>query len=229
MIKISLLHISRQRPQLAFDCFQEWMGNCANPKEIEYILGVDDDDPTLKQYESLFANIDRITCDSFIFNVTDSRNGVQALNNTAKVISSTTEVLMSVSDDQGCFKNWDLEIFKVLEGIDNFKDPKFIGVSDGLNPYGGTFVYYISNRAYYNKFEWILYPEYDGMWADNDMTKLAQKTGALIDASHLLFQHKHYSLGLNKYDAIYEKTNNPVEFKKNEKIFLARQQRNFDL
>lgn len=228
MIKISLLHISRQRSQLAFDCFQEWMGNCANYKEVEYILGVDDNDPTLNDYTRLFIDNKR-EYPSFIFNVTDSRNGVQALNNAAKVISPTTEVIMSVSDDQGCFINWDVEIFKVLECIDNFKDPKFIGVSDGLNPYGGTFVYYISNRAYYNKFGWVLCPEYDGMWADNDMTKLAQKTGALIDASHLLFQHKHYSLGLNKYDAIYEKTNNPVEFKKNEKIFLARQQRNFDL
>lgn len=229
MIKIALLHISRQRAGLAIDCFKEWMGNCANPKEIEYILGVDDDDPNLRQYETLFSDVDRLTCESFIFNVTDSRNGVQALNNAAKEISDTTEVIISVSDDMGCFKNWDLEVLKLLEDVDNFKEPKFIGVSDGLNPYGGTFVFYLSNRAHYDRFGWVLCPEYDGMWADNDMTQLAKKTGALIDAPHLLFQHKHYSLGLSPYDQIYEKTNNPREFKKNEQIFLDRQKRNFDL
>jgi len=229
LIKISLLHISRQRAPLAIKCFKEWMENCANPKEVEYILGVDDDDPTLQQYENVFSDVDRLTCESFIFNVTDSRNGVQALNNAAKVISPTTEVIMSVSDDEGCPKNWDLEIFKLLEGVDNFKDPKFIGVNDGLNPYGGTFVFYISNRAHYERFGWVLCPEYDGMWADNDMTQLAKKTGALIDAPQLLFQHKHYSLGLAVKDQIYEKTNNAREFAKNEQVFLGRQKRNFDL
>ena len=224
-----MVHASRLRSKLAIDCFKEWMGHCANPKEVQYILGVDDDDPTLNQYEGHFSDVDRLTCESFILNVTDSRNGVQALNNAAKEITPTTEVIISVSDDMGCFKNWDLEIFKLLEDIDNFKEPKFIGVSDGLHPYGGTFVFYIANRAYYERFGWILCPEYDGMWADNDMTQLAKITGALIDAPQLLFQHKHYSLGLNEYDQIYEKTNNPREFKKNEQIFLERQKRNFDL
>lgn len=229
MIKISLLHISRQRPQLAYDCFREWSANCNKKYQVEYILAVDADDPTLPAYMKLFSETDKSNIGLFVMNVTDSHNGVQAINNAAKVISMTSEIIMSVSDDQGCFPGWDQAIEKVLEGVDNFTQPKFIGVSDGLQAYGSIFVYYIANRAYYKKFGWIIYPEYDGMFGDNDMMELARRTGALIDAPYLLFQHRHYSIGLGTFDEVYAKTNNPNDFHKNQMIFEARKKRNFDL
>jgi len=230
MTRISLLHASRQRPQIAFDCFNEWIQNASSPEQIQYILGLDDDDPTINEYIELFAHPSEEY--KLIMNFTDSRNVVQAFNNAAKLISSTTELIITVSDDMGCFKNWDMELFKLLEGVNNFEEPRFIGVSDGVRTYGIVLVYYIANIAYYKKFGYILYPEYDGVFADSDMHQVAHKSGYLIHAPQLTFQHKHWSLGLSKKDEISMKndaTTNPAGWKRNHKIYQMRAKRNFDL
>jgi len=228
-LKIALIHISRQRPQIAFDCFNEWLTKCSDSSQIQYILCLDDDDPTLQEYERLFEHDES---SNLVLNITESRNGVTALNNGATRIVDTVELLISLSDDTGCFKNWDIELFKLLEGIDNFKEPKFIGVSDGLRGYGAVLVHYIANRAYYDKLKYMLYPEYDGVFADNDMDCIARRLNCVIDAPQLVFQHKHWTLGLSKKDKISEKndfTTNPNGWRRNEEIFKKRFQRNFDL
>lgn len=229
MIKISLLHASRQRPQIAFNCFKEWITNSSYSEQIQYILGLDDDDPTVNEYIKLFVPPDK-PC-QFIMNCSNSRNVVQALNNAVKCIDDKTEIIMSVSDDQGCFKGWDDAILKCFKDVDNFKDPKFLGVSDGMRSYGNVLVYYISNRAYYNKFKYILYPEYDGVFADSEMTAVARKVG-IINAPYLKFQHKHYTLGLTPFDKIYAKNDgnyNKKSWESNKKIYEERSKRNFDL
>jgi len=169
MIRISLLHATRQRPQLAYSTCLEWINNCSNKAELEYIVGVDDDDPTLEEYRRTFVFSDDNKPGSFKLNITNSRSGVGALNNAAKIMSSSTELIMSIQDDQGCFLNWDLALFQCLEGVDNFKTPIFLWVGDGHNSVRGLAPYYCSNKAYYEKVGYILYHEYDGAFADNDM------------------------------------------------------------
>lgn len=228
-VRIALIHISRQRPQMAFDCFNEWITKCSDSSQIQYILALDDDDPTLPEYKRLFEHDES---SNLVLNISESRNGVAAMNSGATRIADTIELLISVSDDIGCFENWDIELFKVLEGVDNFKEPKFIGVSDGLRAYGIVLVYYIANRAYYDKFKYMLYPEYDGVFSDNDMHCVAHALGCVINASHLTFQHKHWSLGLSQKDEISKKNDNatnPAGWARNEAIFHARSKRNFDL
>jgi hypothetical protein len=228
-IKISLLHMSRQRPDLAYKCFEEWLSKSYDINTFEYILALDEDDPTLEQYEKLFKTEGSSQLKLVI---TDSHNCVQAINNAAKEIAPTSELLISVSDDMGCFENWDIEIMKCLTGKDNFKDPVFIGVCDGIREYGVVLVYYIANRAYYNKFGYVLYPEYDGVFADNDMHQMAYASGFLIHAPHLLFQHRHWTTGLTKKDELSNKNDfngNPQGWSRNQHIYQERAKRNFDL
>jgi hypothetical protein len=227
-IKISLLHMSRQRPELAYKCFTEWIDKCSDTSNIEYILALDDDDPTLQEYTKLFET----ESSHLIVAISGSRNCVEAINEAAQWISPTSELLISVSDDMGCFENWDVEIMKCLDGKDNFNEPAFIGVCDGIREYGVVLVYYIANRAYYNKFGYVLYPEYDGVFADNDMHQMAHASGFLIHAPHLLFQHRHWTTGLTKRDALSNKNDfngNPQGWSRNQNIYQERAKRNFDL
>ncbi len=229
MIKIALIHASRQRPQLAYDCFEEWIGKCSDASQIQYILALDDDDPSIPEYERLFYSEGT---DNLLLNITESRNLVTAFNSASKEIYPTVELLLAISDDMGCFENWDVELFKLLEGVDNFKEPKFIGVQDGVREYGVLLVYYITNRAYYDKFNYVLYPEYDGVFADNDMHCVAQLMNCIVHAPHLIFQHKHWSLGMSTKDEISSRndfTTNPEGWSRNQLIYQERAKRNFDL
>jgi len=231
MIRVSLLHVTRQRPQLSYDTCLEWIRNCANKEELECILAIDNDDPTLEDYRRIFVFSDADKPGSFKLNITDSRSGVQALNNAAKVISTSTELIVSVEDDQSCFLHWDLALFQCLEGIDNFKAPVFLWVGDGHNSQRGLAPYYCANRAYYERVGYILYHEYDGVFADNDMIEVA-KLICMKDVRHLIFQHRHWTLGLFPKDEISKKNDaaeNPDAWSRNLKIFEDRCRRNFDL
>jgi len=229
MIDISLLHISRERPKQAFDVYNEWMNNCAIRRRVEYILAIDDNDPKLQEYRDMFKDVQPAYIPKF--SVTDSRSGVAALNNAAKIIHSNTKILFSVQDDQGCFPEWDTQLLETIKDIDPHTVPLFLWVNDGLNAVHGLAPYYCATLAYYQQFGHVLYREYDGVYADNDMTEVAKRVG-IKDVRYLVFQHRHWSIGLSKKDEISKKNDAAVNregARRNQMIFEARSRRNFDL
>ena len=227
MIRVSLIHISFGRPKLAFECMREWMEKSKNPSEIEYFMAMDDNDPKLMEY---FHQCHATVFGKFVIDVGDSRTGIQAMNRAAKTISSTSELVISVADDMGCPMYWDEELFKVLEGVDNFKEPKYIAVSDGLTPIdiGDGPKYAIVNRAFYDRLGFLQCPEYHSMYADNDYFQCGKILG-IIRAPHLVFEHRHHSRGKGEWDDIYWRTNNLEAVAQGRKVFAERKARNFDL
>lgn len=228
MIKISLLHPSHGRPVMASKTAEKWILTARNPKEIEYIIGLDNNDPSLNNYQILhnpiFNNIM-----SFVIDVGDSTCAISALNRIAKTISNTSELLIEICDDIDPMQNWDIELINLLKDVDNFKNPKMIGTHDGLRDYGIVFTQPIMNKAAYEKLGFMIYPEYTSVFADNDFTEVARRTGWLVNAPHILFKHNHYTIGLNPIDDTYKKRNNNFEFTFNHNIYQQRHNRNFDL
>jgi hypothetical protein len=45
------------------------------------------------------------------------------------------------------------------------------------------------------------------MFADDDLTSVAKSLGALVDAHHLQFPHRHYLFGLAEVDSTYTRQN----------------------
>jgi len=201
------------------------MGKADKPEEIEYIMGLDDNDPTVMDYLHM-CHAHKFGL--FQLDVSNSRNIIQALNRTTAKLSPTTQVIVGTADDQGCPEHWDTELFKVLEKVDNFITPRFVGVSDGLYEYGTRIQQAIMNRAFYNRNGWFICPEYDGPWADNDLFEVAKRIG-IVDAPHLLFSHRHFTQGKSELDDTYRRINNTESMERNERVFRAREARNFDI
>ncbi len=229
MIKTAVIHPSYGRPVMAFNTYNEWLNAADHPEEAEYIIGMDDNDPSISQYQSRFAITTSPAFARTEINIGPSRSGVAAVNRMATVLSPTTELIVTGGDDMSPCPHWDTELMNLLKGVDNFNDPKFLSVSDGLRGYGVVYVYLIVNRAWYNKLGYMLWPEYDGMFADNDMMAVANILNAVIHAPQLTFQHRHYSLGLTPFDATYARNNNQVNWDKNHQVYIRRSQRHFDL
>ena len=228
MIRISLLHPSYNRPSMAYHTFCNWVNNAKNPSEIEYLIGLDTNDPSCNEYQNIFSK-NNIELGKLLIDIDSSTCAIQALNRVASKISDCSELIVEICDDIDCFKDWDETLLKSLEGIDNFKEPKMVGTHDGLRDYGIVFTQPIMNRAAYNKLGFMIYPEYTSMFADNDFTQIARNTGWLINAPHILFKHKHYTLGLNPLDKTYSRRNNQKEWDYNQKIYQDRAKRSFDL
>ena len=227
MIKVSIIHPSLWRPKQAFSAYQEWMEAADKPKEVEYIISLDDNDPSIEEYQALFSGDTKFG--RVVVDVGDSRNSNMAVNRAATILSATSELIVVVAEDMATIPQWDRELLALLEGVDNFTEPKFIGVSDGLQRYGVPFVYLMVNRAWHNRLGYMIYPEYDGVYGDTDMGEVARILDCIIEAPQLLFQHRHYSLGMTPFDETYAKMNDPESYKRNWPIYEGRVARNFDL
>lgn len=183
LMKISLIHPSRSRPERAKQTYNLWIGNASGLNEIEHILSLDFSDRHNEDYE----RFDKLTIDH-------NECVVEAVNQGAKL--ATGEIFVVVSDDFECPKNWDLDI---CEAFKNQKC-KVLKVYDGTQEWIVTLP--IMDRAYYEMQGYVYPPDFKHMFADTYMTHKAEIEGNIIWRNDLVFRHAHYSVGLSKKDEV---------------------------
>ncbi len=131
--------------------------------------------------------------------VNANRSIVDAVNAAAR--TSTGDVLVVVSDDFGCPDGWDRALAEV---IGNRRDVAVL-VHDGIE--GRIMTLPILGRALYETLGWVYHPVYVSMFVDDDLTHTAAAMGRLVDARHLIFPHRHYSVGSSALDPTYARQN----------------------
>ena len=65
----------------------------------------------------------------------------------------------------------------------------------------------IVGRALYETLGYVYHPAYISMFCDDDLTHTAAAMGRLVDARHLEFPHRHFSVGSSAPDATYARQN----------------------
>lgn len=214
-MKISLLHPSRQRVSMALQSTLTWLNRATDPSiEIEYFLSIDDTDPELEAYRKIYSN----NFPNVKVLVNSNRSAIDAINNAAKVC--TGDILIVVSDDFDCPGNWD----RLLKAFLHDKEDFIVKVEDGIQSFIITIP--IMDRIYYNRFNYIYYPEYLHMFCDSELSCVAYMLDKCIRLD-LIFKHNHYIVGGTQHDKIYEK--NDDTWKQGETLFHERKLRNFDL
>lgn len=192
-MKFSLVHPSRSRLARAEAAVTEWRSQASGRHELEHILSVDADDPDLPGYRELATR-----CGSRL-EVHPNRSMVEALNRGAKAAAG--EVMVAMSDDFGCPPAWDRAIVDAIGG----RELAAVLVDDGVNARILTIP--IMTAALYRRLGYIYHPDYISMWADDDLTEVAKREGALVDARHLVFPHRHMFLALADADDTYARQN----------------------
>jgi hypothetical protein len=185
MRKISLIHPTRGRKQIAFDTATKWFDRADS--SFEYILSVDISEN--ENYNAFYTMGDRDTwvCES------DNKTAIEAINNAAKKCKG--DILIVISDDFDCPKHWDTLLLKELEGKRDF----IVKTRDGLQKTLITLP--IMDRVYYNRFGYIYHPEFLHLHSDEELTIVGHMLGKVIN-SDLLFRHNHYTTGRFEKDAI---------------------------
>jgi hypothetical protein len=227
-MKVSILHPSRSRPELAKKVYDEWMGKAANPDDIEYLVSIDTTYKVRHLYSEAFLgevapfapHLKLWQKDNILLSIDHNNSAIEAINNAAKI--ATGDLLIVVSDDFSCPQNWDMDLLKRLDGKEDF----VVKTSDGGGqPWIMTLP--IMDRKYYNRFGYIYHPSYVHLFADTEMTHV----GDLLDRTiivPMVFKHNHYSQkgGIPK-DQISVK--NDATWNQGEALYLERLKRNFDL
>jgi glycosyltransferase involved in cell wall biosynthesis len=215
MLRFSLLHPSRNRTRLAERALREWTGKSSGTNEIEYILSIDSDDDDVEGYRRLAAGAGaRIL-------VQANRSLVQAANRAAE--KSTGDILIVVSDDFGCPALWDVEIAAV---VGNRRDVAVL-VHDGID--GRILTLPILGRDLYQQLGYVYHPDYFSLYCDDDLTRSTELLGKLVDARHLLFPHRHYSIGATPLDGTYLRGNDRAAWQRGRRTFEQRKAVRFGL
>lgn len=175
-LTFSIIHPSRSRPEESFGCISKWIARAG--KEVEVIVSIDSDDVHKDAYKTYYSRPVKVV-------ESDNRSAVDAVNVAAQ--ESTGQILIVVSDDFDCPKNWALILEKHLRGRKDF----VLKVYDGIQKYIVTLP--ILDRAYYNRFGYIYHPDYRHMFVDTHFTHVADVLRRLVFKNDILFEHWHYS------------------------------------
>lgn len=179
----------------------EWCQN-VGPVSWEYIISVDESDPELQRYKELFNQL---------LLVSDNHNLVEASNAAAK--KATGDILILISDDFRCFKNWGIKVVEALNGKSGV-----LKTFDMVQRWIVTLP--IMTRDYYEMSGYFYNPNYVHMFCDTHMTHEAELEGKLIIRNDIVFRHDHYSVkGSNtKKDAVNIKADST--WTQGEKVYL---------
>jgi hypothetical protein len=189
----SLVHPSRSRLARAEAAIAEWRGHASGAHEIEHILSVDADDPDLDGYRALAARHgSRLV-------VHPNDRMVDAMNRGGDAARGS--VIVGMSDDFGCPEGWDDALAAAIAD----RELAAVLVDDGVNARILTLP--ILTAALHKRLGYIYHPAYISMWADDDLTRVAEREGALVDARHLVFPHRHMFVGRADADATYARQN----------------------
>lgn len=189
-MKISIIHPSRGRADIAFKAFATWVTKADNFEAIQYILSIDEDN-CRPYYETFFHYDSEIEiC------LRPNKTAIEAINNAAKI--ATGDLIIAISDDFDCPEHWDTLLLEALAGKEDF----LVKTQDGLQKTLITLP--LMDRKYYERFGYIYHPDYSHMHCDEEMTIVGHMLGRVITLD-LMFEHKHYSTGKFKKDAISER------------------------
>lgn len=216
MRTISLIHPSRSRARTAYKTAMKWLQDPGQP--IEHILSIDSDDPYISDYKFLLSDEVSGLFDTTKILVNENRSAIDAINNAAK--ECTGDIIVVMSDDFDCPQNWAVDLLRLTEG----KTDWIAKTPDGIQNWIITLP--IMDRAYYNRFGYVYYPEYKHLFCDTEMTcvgDLLQKTIKL----DIPFKHNHYSTGASKKDSVSERADST--WGQGEALFIERARKNFDL
>lgn len=193
--QFSILHTTA-RPAAWRKAYDAWVAACDDPRSIEYVLCIDErwkfgssvDFPDDGVMHTLCHNRGR---KSFVSGV-----------NTAAAMSQG-RILVANADDLFPCEHWDT---KLLERIARSRLAEFaIEVTTGTprEHERGLAIIQILSRTRYERFGFVMYPEFESMYSDNDFYEQAVFDRVLIDARDLLFPHRHFSITGESPDAVY--------------------------
>lgn len=222
-ITFTLIHPSRQRPEMAFETAKLWAYNATHQRRIQYILSLDNDEPELKKYQDCFYHLKRYFGQSEIV-MANNKNVVMAANSGAT--KAIGEIFILISDDFKCETGWDDYI---LENINPEKE-EALRVNDGLQPIEKMILTLpILTKKLYHKLGFIYYPEYSGIKADDDLAEICLAMKCLKRDFSKVFQHDHWVNKKKGRDSTNDRHDNPEGWELGKQIFEKRKKTNFGI
>jgi hypothetical protein len=209
--KISIVHATRGRPQLAFQRKMQWLALAKEPLAVEWLFMVDHDEAVdYTPHEGKRVNPGGI---------------INAWNEGAKMAKS--EVIVQMSDDWSPPRYWDALI---LSRIDNLEAERVLAVSDGLRTDKLLCMAILTQKRLRKQGGYMFHPSYqdsDGIYSDNEFTERAYADDCVIEARDLVFRHENPMFAGGNPDEQLKNHNKPEFYEKGKAIYEKRKANNW--
>lgn len=225
---------TRGRPEKFFATLVSFVTKQSEKNNVQYLISIDDDDETMP-LESINNTLIDMRVDDICTVISAPRAGkIGSVNRDMEHAMEGWDIVLQPADDWICHgEDWDqriveeMELFEDLDGV--------VWFFDGYNREIDTLC--IMGRKYYERFNYIYYPEYRTFWADTEFTEVADLLGKLVFVDEVLFEHQHpdwtHSHGYDGmkrgYDQLYIENDAQEDRDWDEELFHKRQARGFDL
>jgi hypothetical protein len=211
-VTFSLCHTTARLPDGWRRACSEWREACDDPADCEYVLCTDD---------MVLLHSARMPWPRWTHAINGGPRSAVAGWNCAAAASSG-KFLITVSDDLSPCAHWDGEIKKL---VPDMSAEAVLDVDAGRND--GLLTFSLLTRARYDKFGRIFYPDYLGMYGDDDFMAEARRDGVVLDARHLKFEHRHPAHGTAPMDEVYAWQNRPGAYELGRAVFEWRKAHDF--
>jgi hypothetical protein len=136
------------------------------------------------------------------------------------------DIIIAVADDFDPPEQWDDQLASVAEG-EWWHEDKVVHVADGYNP--DIFTLAILTKKRLERFGYLFYPGYESMFCDTEFTFVAHHEHAVIQATHLLFEHLHPDCGKRQRDDADLNHSSSQRYKVGDMLFKYRQANGFPI
>lgn len=192
---------SRERPTQFIETLRGYIDKSFNPKDITYMITLDQDDPHLYKYIDWGKTIN--TESEIIIKTGLSTCKIHACNRDMQQ-APEFDILVLASDDMICQqRGWDSVLVQEMQN--NFPDTD--GVLYHPDGYTKLNTMCILGRKYFERFGYIYHPAYQSLWCDNEFMEVADYIGRQFRSDTVLFKHEHFSTNGNiRMDALMIRT-----------------------
>jgi len=208
--KISIVHATRGRPQVAWQRRHHWLSLAKSPLEIEWLFMVDHNDPIdYTPHQAIRCNPGGI---------------INAWNAGAKIAKG--DIVIQMSDDWTPPRHWDALI---SNAIGDTTQEKVLAVSDGLRQ-DKLLCMAILTQSRLKKQGHLFHPDYqesDGIYSDNEFTDRAYAEQAVIEARQIQFKHDNPMFNGGQPDEQLKNHNKPEFYEKGKAIYEKRKSQNW--
>lgn len=152
-----------------------------------------------------------------------SENKVHACNRDMEFAGAWDICCLHSDDMRWLVEGFDLEILKSYENFSGLLHISDSYVNERLCTYT------ILDYEYYNRFNYLYNPEYHSVYCDSELHDVAKilKSYKYLDKKMLI--HEHFIWGHGKKDALLERTEDKLVYKKDFETYQRRKKINFGL
>jgi len=216
----SLIYTS-VRTNLIMPVIQDWVKKARRPEDLEIIVVVDGKDTAS---QALFKELPQDKSFRWFVQPEPPFNCVRGWNLAAS--KAVGKVLVQVTDDMVPPDAWDIKL-RALQPPTWMDEDWAVHVEDGYTH--DLMVLAIITKVRYDRFGYFFYPDYPSLFCDTELTAVAYKENRVIDAHHMLFEHRHPDCHKRERDAVDLVHASPERWAQGETLFNFRKAHGFPI